>query len=181
MHGSLFDIRCERCDDVDRDNRTDPLCPALAAAAEDAVDPTKPLPLLDPAKPLARIPRRDLPHCRACGTGLLRPGVVWFGEGLDEDMLAATDEWIDAAPVDLMLVIGTSAQVTPAASYIHEARSAGAVVAVVNIEAETPDELAKLEPGDFAFGGDAAVTLPLLLAPLVGTLEDPAGTGGATG
>ena len=47
--------------------------------------------------------------------GLLRPGVVWFGEPLPENTLQEIDAWIDQAKVDLMLVIGTTARVYPAA------------------------------------------------------------------
>lgn len=67
-----------------------------------------------------------------------------------------------------MLVIGTSAQVYPAANYIEDARHCGAVIAVVNPEAENEEELQKLKPRDFAFGQDAATCLPVLLAPIIG-------------
>lgn len=71
-----------------------------------------------------------------------------------------------------MLVIGTSAQVYPAAGYIETARKFGAKVAVINPEAETEDELKKLVPGDFAFGQDAAVQLPTLLEPAIGKMQE---------
>jgi len=47
--------------------------------------------------------------------GLLRPGVVWFGETLPEDTIEEVDSWIDQGKIDLMLVIGTTATVYPAA------------------------------------------------------------------
>lgn len=67
------------------------------------------------------------------------------------------------------MVVGTSAKVFPAAGYIEKARDHGAVVAVINPEAEDPEELEKLEPRDFAFGQDAATCLPVLLEPIIGT------------
>ncbi len=70
-----------------------------------------------------------------------------------------------------MLVIGTSAQVYPAARYIDDARDCGAVIAVVNPEAETEEELQKLKPDDFAFGQDAATCLPVLLEPIIGKAQ----------
>jgi NAD-dependent deacetylase len=75
-----------------------------------------------------------LPKCGECG-GLLRPHVVWFGEALDHDLLHRAIE--ASRKCQVMLVIGTSAVVQPAASLAFEAKGAGAVVAEVNIE-ETP-------------------------------------------
>ena len=51
-----------------------------------------------------------LPRCTVCGS-LLRPDVVWFGEMLDESVLAAADG--AAATADVCLVVGTSALVHP--------------------------------------------------------------------
>ncbi len=152
---------------MDRDNLSDPLCPALAAAAVDAA-PGQVLPLLDPSRPLAKIPPADLPSCPRCRTRLLRPGVVWFGEGLDEAMLAEVDKWVGAADIDLMLVIGTSAVVHPAASYIYEAQQAGARIVTVNLDA---DDSVGLDEDDFAFVGDAAALLPELLEPVIGKMR----------
>ncbi|OHW90684.1 sir2 family protein [Colletotrichum incanum] len=173
LHGSLFDIKCAnpKCTYVDRNNTLDPLCPALAPASEDVKDPSQTLPLLDPAKKLRRINDADLPHCPSCKTELLRPGVVWFGENLDEEMLKGVDAWIGQGKVDLMIVVGTSAQVWPAAGYILEAHKAGARVCTVNPEAEDEDQMPKVKPGDFAFGRDAAEVLPLLLEPVIGKMK----------
>jgi len=76
-----------------------------------------------------------LPTCRECG-GLLRPHVVWFGESLDSALLSRAIE--AARSCQVMLVIGTSAIVQPAASLALEAKEAGAVVAEINLEA-TPN------------------------------------------
>jgi NAD-dependent deacetylase len=83
----------------------------------------------DESAPLASLP----PHC-PCG-GMQRPGVVWFGEGLPEEEWSRAGR--EAASCDVMLVIGTSAVVYPAASLIPRARQAGARVMEVNLE-ETP-------------------------------------------
>ncbi|KAF0323424.1 sir2 family histone [Colletotrichum asianum] len=168
LHGSLFDIKCAKCDYVERNNTADPLCPALAPASVDVKDPNETLPLLDPKKKLPKIEDADLPHCPSCKEGLLRPGVVWFGESLDAGMLDGVDAWIEKGKVDLMLVIGTSAQVWPAAGYILKAHKAGARVCTVNPEAEDKDQMPKVKPGDFVFGRDAAEVLPLLLEPVIG-------------
>ncbi len=71
-----------------------------------------------------------------------------------------------------MLVVGTSAQVWPAAGYISKARLHGAKIVTVNPEAEEEADLFKIPPGDFAFGQDAAVCLPRLLEPVIGKMGE---------
>ena len=66
---------------------------------------------------------------------MLRPGVVWFGEGLPAGVWQASEQAISAA--DVLLVVGTSAVVYPAAGLVPLAASAGAKVIEVNLE-ETP-------------------------------------------
>ena len=73
------------------------------------------------------------PHCD-CG-GLLRPGVVWFGESLPAEIWKAAQE--AARSAELFLVIGTSAVVYPAAGLAELAKSSGARVVEINI-AKTP-------------------------------------------
>ena len=80
--------------------------------------------------PLPQIP----PHCSAC-EALLRPDVVWFGESLPSEVLEAA--WTAAAHCRLMLVIGTSAVVQPAASLPLVALRNGARLVEIN-PAETP-------------------------------------------
>ncbi len=78
--------------------------------------------------PLKEIP----PKCERCG-GLLRPDVVWFGEPVyDIDKAYSLAE-----SCDVMFVIGTSAQVYPAAYIPRLAWSRGAKIVEINIE-ETP-------------------------------------------
>jgi NAD-dependent protein deacetylase/lipoamidase len=94
------------------------------------------------------------PRCR-CG-GVLRPGVVWFGEALPED---AWDRAFEAARrAQLFLVIGTSALVYPAAGLVQVARKSGARVAVVNPDPTPADELA-----DWVLRRPAGEILPRLL------------------
>ncbi len=77
------------------------------------------------------VPLPELPSCDSCG-GLLRPAVVWFGEALDPDIL---DRSIQAARgCEVMLVVGTSAVVQPAASLAMLAKESGAFVAEINLE-----------------------------------------------
>lgn len=83
----------------------------------------------DRTVPFAALP----PRC-ACGS-LLRPAVVWFGEYLPEDVFGRAVAAAEAS--SLFLVVGTSAQVEPAASLARIASRSGAAVWEVNPE-ETP-------------------------------------------
>ena len=69
--------------------------------------------------------------CRSCN-GLIRPDVVWFGEMLPQD--AITEAFRVAQIADVVLSIGTSAMVYPAADVPLIGRDNGAYVAEINIE-----------------------------------------------
>jgi NAD-dependent deacetylase len=77
----------------------------------------------------------DVPRC-ACG-GLLKPATVSFGESLDPSALQRAATW--ARTCDLMLVVGSTLVVEPAASFPRLAREAGAKLAIVNLS-ETPQD-----------------------------------------
>lgn len=76
-----------------------------------------------------RVPLPIPPRCDACA-GLLRPGVVWFGESLPPDVFDGA--WQAAKDADLFLAIGTSAVVEPAASLIRLAAERGAAIVEIN-------------------------------------------------
>ena len=167
LHGSLFDIKCTNfdCDYVDRDNFADPLVPALEVP-KDPDNPAQSLDISRVALPLRNVQPSELPQCPKCKSALLRPGVVWFGESLPIDTISRVDEWMNRPEkLDLLLVIGTSAVVYPAAGYIQKARAKGARVAVVNMEKPQGEGMfaSKLQEGDWFFGGDAGEILPQIL------------------
>lgn len=80
--------------------------------------------------------------CPLCGQPV-RPDVVWFGELLPGDAWSRAEEACTGC--DLLLVIGTSAVVYPAAGLISLARSSGASVIIVNTEASGASALADVE------------------------------------
>lgn len=94
------------------------------------------------------------PRCEHCG-GRLRPGVVWFGESLPETALRRA--FSAAQDADLLLVVGTSGVVYPAAELPTIARSAGARVIHINPRLN-------LENGDLGIAGAAGEILPQLIA-----------------
>jgi len=70
------------------------------------------------------------PRCD-CG-GVLRPDVVFFGEAIPPEALTRSNQ--ESRSCNVMLVIGTSAEVQPAASLPDIAKSSGAPVIEINIE-----------------------------------------------
>ena len=70
-----------------------------------------------------------LPTCESCG-GPLRPGVVWFGEGLPPEPLQ--ESFNAAQACDVCLLVGTSGVVYPAAMIPEQAAAAGAKMIEVN-------------------------------------------------
>ena len=74
--------------------------------------------------PLGQIPVK----CHRCGA-LARPGVVWFGESIDEHVLRRATAALDC---DLFLSVGTSSLVYPAAGLVHAAKEHGAWTVEIN-------------------------------------------------
>jgi NAD-dependent deacetylase len=99
------------------------------------------------------------PHCPRCG-GLLRPDVVWFGEGLPERAIQSAFEI--ASNCVLFFSIGTSALVEPAASLPFLAMQNGAQVIEVNID-QTP----LTASADWNFTAPAGQVLPALVQELI--------------
>jgi NAD-dependent deacetylase len=95
------------------------------------------------------------PRCAECGN-LVRPAVVWFGEMLPPGAIEAAER--AATTCELMLVIGTSGAVWPAAGLASAARRSGAHVVIVNPQPSEIDDEAHL-----CIAGTAARVLPRLL------------------
>lgn len=96
------------------------------------------------------------PSCGECGN-LLRPGVVWFGENLPLRALNAAED--AASNCTVLLVVGTSGAVWPAAGLAGRARRHGAQVIIVNPASSEIDAEAHA-----VLRGTAATLLPALLA-----------------
>jgi len=102
------------------------------------------------AAPLSEL----LPRC-GCG-GLLRPGVVWFGERLPAQEWREAEEATSSA--DLFLVVGTAAVVYPAAGLVMLAKASGARVIEINMD-ETPFSATL----DCSLRGSAGALLPQVI------------------
>ena len=96
----------------------------------------------------------DLPHCPTCGAAI-RPHIVWFGEvpldleGIYRQLEQAT----------ILLVVGTSGSVYPAAGFVHLANQRGIRTVYVG-----PEEPANAAAFDDILLGTAVEILPALLS-----------------
>lgn len=106
LHGSLMDVKCFAC------HRPAKVTPAQLKVAEEGQ-------LIEP------------PRCARCN-GKLRPGVVWFGENLPQDAWRPAAQLVKGC--DLLISVGTSGVVMPAADIPGMALAAGATVIHVNLE-----------------------------------------------
>jgi len=123
LHGNLLQVRCMKgCRTFHRDEagpEARDIFTADAAAAFAA----------NHAEEAGDFEHVEVPTCPACGA-FLRPDVVWFGEMLPADRL--NQAFADTERCDLFLVIGTSAQVQPAASLPVVALEQGVPVVEIN-------------------------------------------------
>jgi NAD-dependent SIR2 family protein deacetylase len=86
--------------------------------------------------------------------------------------LKEIEDWIDKSHIDLLMVIGTSARVYPAAGYIEIARGRGARVAVINMD-YNDEPAGGMYEDDWFFQGDASEIVPELLKSVIGEIEVP--------
>ncbi len=100
------------------------------------------------------VPEGTPPYCESCG-GVLKPNTVLFGEQLPQDAL--TDAQRESLMCSVMLVIGTSANVYPAAALPDLARQNGGVIIEINIERAFPHV-------DYFLGEKAGIVLPKIVA-----------------
>jgi NAD-dependent deacetylase len=130
LHGNIWKVRCTRCGKVSF-NRN--------------------------------VPIQILPSCQSISgpgsgpcQGLLRPHIVWFGEALAGEDLEKSMTALQSC--DLMLVIGTSGVVWPAASFAEMAKSCGAIVVEINLNPSAQSSFV-----DNVLQGRASEILPRLL------------------
>ena len=95
------------------------------------------------------------PRCRPCG-GLLKPATVSFGQALPRDVLRRAQTAVETC--DLLLAVGSSLVVEPAASLPRAAGRAGARLIIVNRDPTPLDGMA-----DAVVRGEIGAVLPALV------------------
>lgn len=94
------------------------------------------------------------PKCEKCG-GILKSEAILFGESLPQEPMAKAVEL--CRNTDLMIVIGTSLTVYPAAFLPQLAKNAGAKIILINLEGSNKDDVA-----DIVLRGRATDILPMI-------------------
>jgi NAD-dependent deacetylase len=105
---------------------------------------------------------QGVPKCD-CG-GLIRPGVVWFGEFLPEDQFHGGE--LAAMKADVFFVVGTSAVVYPAAGLVYTAKASGAAIVEINIE-----ETEISSSVNYSYFGKAGEILPRIFEEYKGVIH----------
>jgi NAD-dependent deacetylase len=105
----------------------------------------------------------DDPHCQSCG-GILKSATISFGQSLEPPVLARAEK--AALGCDVLLAVGSSLTVHPAAGLVPLARQAGARLVIINAEPTPYDAMA-----DAVLRGSISALLPAL----VGATSDPGG------
>ncbi|HEX9455419.1 MAG TPA: Sir2 family NAD-dependent protein deacetylase, partial [Candidatus Binatia bacterium] len=85
------------------------------------------------------------PTCDTCG-GYLKSANVSFGQSMPIGAMQRAQQWTEEA--EIFIVIGSSLQVQPAATFPVIAKRAGALLAIVNRDPTPLDDLA-----DFVHNG----------------------------
>lgn len=79
------------------------------------------------------------PNCEMCG-GILKPDVIFFGESLPAEVL--TESVRHSRNCDLLIVVGSSLVVYPAAFMPLYAKERGAGLVIINLTATSYDDMA---------------------------------------
>jgi NAD-dependent deacetylase len=112
-----------------------PKCQSGAKAEQAALDGSEAIKaggFMDFYEAAAIVQKDELPKCKKCG-GVLKPAITFFGESLPVQALTAAES--ESRQADLMLVLGTSLTVYPAAGLPQVTlRSGGKIVIVNNME-----------------------------------------------
>ncbi len=157
IHGTIRDVVCLACGD------RNPAGPALQRVRDGEADP-RCLRVVAPAD--ASGPSRAAPGATTCG-GILKSATISFGQNLvsaDLDRAEAA-----ARSCDLLLAVGTTLGVYPAAGMVPLAARHGAAIVIVNAEPTPFDDLAVA-----ALRAPIGVVLPTLVAHASPGTKEPA-------
>jgi NAD-dependent SIR2 family protein deacetylase len=156
LHGGLRHVVCLDCgylgSRADLDDRLGAANPGFAAAP-DRVNPDGDVELPDDV-----VERFVLVGCDCCGSDLLKPDVVFFGENVPKPRVQRCYELVDGSA--LLLVLGSSLTVMSGLRFVHRAARGGIPVAIVNQGVTRGDE-------------HAAVRIDAPLGPTLSQLSAP--------
>ena len=161
LHGNLFRLKSFVDEDTAFANGKEPI---ICHCCNGYADPTigDPYAIKEDFEAIQLV-AGPVPRCPGCET-LLRPDVVWFSEMLNHQILSDAINAVDAC--DLMICIGSSLEVEPAASLPYRALERGAIL----IEVNTHPALSGVAHASLV--GAAGTVLPVLLMEVWGIEPD---------
>ncbi|MFC4942204.1 NAD-dependent protein deacetylase [Pseudonocardia sp. GCM10023141] len=143
LHGRIADVVCLGCSRrgprVELQQRLDALNPGFAESAGPAL--TAP----DGDAELESVAGFRLAACTGC-RGVLKPDVVFFGENVPRDRVAAAYAMVDAAGA--LLVAGSSLTVMSGLRFVRHARKHDIPVVIINRGPTRGDDLATVRIDD---------------------------------
>jgi NAD-dependent SIR2 family protein deacetylase len=127
LHGTLERVVClecgERCDRTELDRRLREANPGFVAAVGEV------RPDGDVVLPEDGVRSFRLAHCHACGSDLLKPDVVFFGESVPKPLVRYCFDQVERSAG--LLVLGSSLQVMSGYRFVLRAAELGLPVAIV--------------------------------------------------
>jgi len=166
LHGGLDRVICLHCKAIsDRDE----LHSRLSEANPDAVEPKDRIVKPDGDVELtdAEIAGFEVVGCLDCGSGPLKPDVVFFGENVPPERVKASYDLVDNA--DCLVVLGSSLTVASGFRFVRRAAANGTPVVIVNQGATRGDPYAE-EKIDAPLGRTLTDLLSELSVPVGGLL-----------
>jgi NAD-dependent SIR2 family protein deacetylase len=164
LHGALADVVCLNCRErsarAELEQRLTELNPHLDVAAA-GLNPDG-----DAELPDAVLNSFRLARCRNCGSDLLKPDVVFFGENVPPQRVRLAFDRVEDARA--LLVVGSSLTVFSGYRFVRAAARTGRPVAIVNLGPTRADPLC-----DIRLDAPLGAVLPTIAAALIPA--DPAG------
>jgi NAD-dependent SIR2 family protein deacetylase len=145
LHGSLASVRCLDCGERTARDAFQRRLIALNAEWERQLAPVEheTAPDGDAELPVSALEHFRVPPCDACGTGVLKPDVVFFGENVPRPRL--DEAWRVFEDGDVLLVVGSSLTVYSGRRFIYRAGEIGMPVAVINVGPTRADDVAAVK------------------------------------
>jgi NAD-dependent SIR2 family protein deacetylase len=143
LHGRSDLLRCVSCGaNRERLDFHNELASRNSAWMNEVLQQAEMRPDGDAALPDENYNLLDIPSCKVCKDGILKPSVVFFGDNVPKHRVARCVAAVDAA--DGLLVVGSSLAVHSAFRHVRAAHQKGTPVAILNV-GETRAELEALD------------------------------------
>lgn len=169
LHGNLARIRCLHCrEPMTREQLDQQLAevnPGFRRGGTGTIQPDG-----DVVVPEHQVAAFHGPRCPVCGSDMLKPEVVFFGDSVPRPIVERCNQIVDEARA--LLVLGSSLQVMSGLRFVRRAHAAGLPVAIVTRGPTRGDDRATIRL-DAELGPTLTALASDLGVPLSGAPADP--------